>query len=51
MGKILAATTFIGGCMVIRALMSATPNAFLLYGGLLIILVSLVLFIRELMRI
>ena len=51
MGKILAVTLFIGGSMIIRSLMSASPNAFLLYGGLLVVLVSLVLFVRELTKI
>jgi hypothetical protein len=50
-GKIFAVIAFIGGCLIVRSLMSTTPNTYLLYSGIFVFLVAIVLFFREITKI
>ena len=51
MGKTIAGLAFIGGCLIIRALFSPSPDVHYLATGALFLIAALGLFIKQLLDI
>ncbi|HSR62531.1 MAG TPA: hypothetical protein VLN56_03910, partial [Gammaproteobacteria bacterium] len=51
MGPMIGGMAFIGGCLILYSLMATTPRIFLLGIGIFLVVLSVVMFIREIRKI